>query len=151
MFTLVYQGDLAPIVSRIEDAFLADDFALGVVVFAMAVQDYPWTSTKKGALGADVVDHFQCVAAEKTWCKGSVDARNVNRLDTGCWDHLGSKQKHIICTVSKFWALVYNIMTLCCREAMRVMYRKTHAAAIPFVDFVSDGAFFMVPGHARLF
>lgn len=31
------------------DAFLADDFALGVVVFAMAVQDYPWTSTKKGA------------------------------------------------------------------------------------------------------
>ncbi|CAK9059829.1 unnamed protein product [Durusdinium trenchii] len=30
------------------DAFLADDFALGVVVFAMAVQDYPWTSTKKG-------------------------------------------------------------------------------------------------------
>ena len=32
-----------------QDAFLADDFALGVVVFAMAVQDYPWTSTKKGA------------------------------------------------------------------------------------------------------
>jgi hypothetical protein len=53
MFTLGYQGDLAPIISRIEDAFLADDFALGVVVFAMAVQDYPWTSTKKGALGAD--------------------------------------------------------------------------------------------------
>ena len=102
MFTLGYQGDLAPIVSRIEDAFLADDFALGVVVFAMAVQDYPWTSTKKGALGADVVDHFQCVAAEKTWCKGSVDARNVNRLDTGCWDHLGSKQKHIICKIEGY-------------------------------------------------
>eukprot|EP00440_Ansanella_granifera_P019391 gb/GFBE01021065.1/.p1 GENE.gb/GFBE01021065.1/~~gb/GFBE01021065.1/.p1 ORF type:complete len:414 (+),score=66.83 gb/GFBE01021065.1/:1-1242(+) len=29
------------------DAFLADGFALGVVLFAMAVQDYPWTSTKK--------------------------------------------------------------------------------------------------------
>jgi len=29
------------------DAFLADGFALGVVLFAMAVQDYPWTSTKQ--------------------------------------------------------------------------------------------------------
>lgn len=29
------------------DAFLADAFSLGVVLFAMAVQDYPWTSTKK--------------------------------------------------------------------------------------------------------
>jgi len=31
------------------DAFLADEFALGVVLFAMAVQDYPWTSTKKSS------------------------------------------------------------------------------------------------------
>ncbi|CAK9042871.1 unnamed protein product, partial [Durusdinium trenchii] len=31
------------------DAFLADEFALGVSIFAMAVQDYPWTSTKKGS------------------------------------------------------------------------------------------------------
>lgn len=31
------------------DAFLTDTFALGVVVFAMAVQDYPWISTKKGS------------------------------------------------------------------------------------------------------
>lgn len=31
------------------DAFLADEFALGVVLFAMAVQDYPWTSTKKNS------------------------------------------------------------------------------------------------------
>mmetsp|Transcript_93803 Transcript_93803/g.271085 ORF Transcript_93803/g.271085 Transcript_93803/m.271085 type:complete len:371 (-) Transcript_93803:113-1225(-) len=30
------------------DTFLADDFALGVTLFAMAVQDYPWTCTKKG-------------------------------------------------------------------------------------------------------
>lgn len=30
------------------DTFLADDFALGVTVFAMAVQDYPWTCTKRG-------------------------------------------------------------------------------------------------------
>eukprot|EP00930_Biecheleria_cincta_P001997 TRINITY_DN103076_c0_g1_i1.p1 TRINITY_DN103076_c0_g1~~TRINITY_DN103076_c0_g1_i1.p1 ORF type:complete len:413 (+),score=51.24 TRINITY_DN103076_c0_g1_i1:111-1349(+) len=29
------------------DAYLADAFSLGVVIFAMAVQDYPWTSTKK--------------------------------------------------------------------------------------------------------
>jgi len=29
------------------DAFLADVFALGIVLFAMAVQDYPWTSTKQ--------------------------------------------------------------------------------------------------------
>jgi len=28
------------------DAFLADVFALGVVIFAMAARDYPWTSTK---------------------------------------------------------------------------------------------------------
>ena len=47
MFTLGYQGDLAPIISRIEDAFLADDFALGVVVFAMAVQDYPGPQPRK--------------------------------------------------------------------------------------------------------
>lgn len=31
------------------DAFLADGFALGVVLFAMAAQDYPWTSTKRNA------------------------------------------------------------------------------------------------------
>jgi serine/threonine protein kinase len=31
------------------DAFMADGFALGVVLFAMAVQDYPWTSTKRNA------------------------------------------------------------------------------------------------------
>lgn len=30
------------------DAFLADAFAVGVVIFAMAAQDYPWTSTKGG-------------------------------------------------------------------------------------------------------
>jgi len=30
------------------DAFLSDSFALGVVLFAMAVQDYPWTSTVQG-------------------------------------------------------------------------------------------------------
>lgn len=30
------------------DAFLADSFALGVVVFAMSTQDYPWTSTQPG-------------------------------------------------------------------------------------------------------
>jgi len=29
------------------DTFLADIFALGVVIFAMAAQDYPWTSTKR--------------------------------------------------------------------------------------------------------
>lgn len=28
------------------DTFLTDSFALGVVLFAMAAQDYPWTSTK---------------------------------------------------------------------------------------------------------
>jgi len=27
-------------------AFLADEFAIGVTMFAMAAQDYPWTSTK---------------------------------------------------------------------------------------------------------
>jgi len=31
------------------DTFLADIFALGVVLFAMAAQDYPWTSTKRNA------------------------------------------------------------------------------------------------------
>eukprot|EP00929_Paragymnodinium_shiwhaense_P102990 TRINITY_DN6625_c0_g1_i1.p1 TRINITY_DN6625_c0_g1~~TRINITY_DN6625_c0_g1_i1.p1 ORF type:complete len:401 (+),score=99.27 TRINITY_DN6625_c0_g1_i1:156-1358(+) len=30
------------------DSFLADCFAVGVSVFAMAVQDYPWISTKRG-------------------------------------------------------------------------------------------------------
>jgi len=30
------------------DAFSTDTFALGVVLFAMAAQDYPWTSTKRG-------------------------------------------------------------------------------------------------------
>jgi len=30
------------------DTFLTDGFAIGVTVFAMAVQDYPWTATKKG-------------------------------------------------------------------------------------------------------
>jgi serine/threonine protein kinase len=30
------------------DTFLVDSFALGVVLFAMAAQDYPWTSTKQG-------------------------------------------------------------------------------------------------------
>uniref|UniRef100_A0A7S2MZM2 Protein kinase domain-containing protein n=1 Tax=Zooxanthella nutricula TaxID=1333877 RepID=A0A7S2MZM2_9DINO len=29
------------------DTFLVDSFALGVLVFAMASQDYPWTSTKR--------------------------------------------------------------------------------------------------------
>eukprot|EP00416_Gambierdiscus_australes_P046682 CAMPEP_0171102696 /NCGR_PEP_ID=MMETSP0766_2-20121228/58483_1 /TAXON_ID=439317 /ORGANISM="Gambierdiscus australes, Strain CAWD 149" /LENGTH=396 /DNA_ID=CAMNT_0011563035 /DNA_START=22 /DNA_END=1212 /DNA_ORIENTATION=- len=29
------------------DTFLSDTFALGVVLFAMAAQDYPWTSTKR--------------------------------------------------------------------------------------------------------
>jgi len=31
------------------DAFLADVFAVGVVVFSMAAQDYPWTCTKRNA------------------------------------------------------------------------------------------------------
>lgn len=31
------------------DAFLADSFSLGVVLFAMTVKDYPWSSTKPGA------------------------------------------------------------------------------------------------------
>ncbi|CAE8599302.1 unnamed protein product, partial [Polarella glacialis] len=31
------------------DTFLADAFSVGVVVFAMAVQDYPWTSTKRNS------------------------------------------------------------------------------------------------------
>mmetsp|Transcript_127426 Transcript_127426/g.271675 ORF Transcript_127426/g.271675 Transcript_127426/m.271675 type:complete len:466 (-) Transcript_127426:136-1533(-) len=31
------------------DTFLADVFSLGVVLFAMACQDYPWTATKMGA------------------------------------------------------------------------------------------------------
>lgn len=31
------------------DTFLADEFAVGVVLFAMVAQDYPWTSTKPGA------------------------------------------------------------------------------------------------------
>lgn len=66
VYPRVREGDLAPIISRIEDAFLADDFALGVVVFAMAVQDYPWTSTKKGALGADVADVVD-QAGPKSW------------------------------------------------------------------------------------
>jgi len=30
------------------DTFLSDIFALGVVIFAMAAQDYPWTCTKRG-------------------------------------------------------------------------------------------------------
>eukprot|EP00419_Tripos_fusus_P003051 CAMPEP_0172674350 /NCGR_PEP_ID=MMETSP1074-20121228/12686_1 /TAXON_ID=2916 /ORGANISM="Ceratium fusus, Strain PA161109" /LENGTH=419 /DNA_ID=CAMNT_0013491749 /DNA_START=33 /DNA_END=1292 /DNA_ORIENTATION=+ len=30
------------------DGFAADDFSVGVVVFAMASQDYPWASTKQG-------------------------------------------------------------------------------------------------------
>mmetsp|Transcript_79475 Transcript_79475/g.199791 ORF Transcript_79475/g.199791 Transcript_79475/m.199791 type:complete len:405 (-) Transcript_79475:353-1567(-) len=31
------------------DTFLADAFAIGVVMFAMAAQDYPWTCTKRNA------------------------------------------------------------------------------------------------------
>jgi serine/threonine protein kinase len=31
------------------DTFMADTFALGVVLFAMAAQDYPWSSTKRKA------------------------------------------------------------------------------------------------------
>lgn len=31
------------------DTFLADAFALGVVVFAMALEDYPWQSTSRGS------------------------------------------------------------------------------------------------------
>lgn len=31
------------------DCFLADEFAIGVVLFAMAAQDYPWTGTAKGS------------------------------------------------------------------------------------------------------
>jgi serine/threonine protein kinase len=31
------------------DTFLADAFAIGVVLFAMAAQDYPWTCTKRNA------------------------------------------------------------------------------------------------------
>lgn len=31
------------------DGFLTDSFALGVVLYAMAAQDYPWTSTKRHA------------------------------------------------------------------------------------------------------
>eukprot|EP00929_Paragymnodinium_shiwhaense_P008672 TRINITY_DN112635_c0_g1_i1.p1 TRINITY_DN112635_c0_g1~~TRINITY_DN112635_c0_g1_i1.p1 ORF type:complete len:416 (+),score=114.40 TRINITY_DN112635_c0_g1_i1:182-1429(+) len=30
------------------DAYLADAFAVGVVIYGMAVQDYPWISTKRG-------------------------------------------------------------------------------------------------------
>lgn len=33
------------------DRFLADSFALGVVLYAMAAHDYPWLSTKPGACG----------------------------------------------------------------------------------------------------
>jgi len=31
------------------DTFLTDDFAVGVTLFAMAAQDYPWTSTARNA------------------------------------------------------------------------------------------------------
>lgn len=34
---------------EVYDTFLADAFALGVVTFAMAVQDYPWISTKRNS------------------------------------------------------------------------------------------------------
>eukprot|EP00959_Pyramimonas_sp_CCMP1952_P281324 5880941-Pyramimonas_sp.AAC.1 len=29
------------------DTFMTDAFSLGVVLFAMAAQDYPWSSTKR--------------------------------------------------------------------------------------------------------
>jgi len=44
---LVYQ---APEVhtQRVVDAFLADNFAVGAILYCMAAQDYPWTCTERG-------------------------------------------------------------------------------------------------------
>eukprot|EP00929_Paragymnodinium_shiwhaense_P063447 TRINITY_DN31689_c0_g1_i1.p1 TRINITY_DN31689_c0_g1~~TRINITY_DN31689_c0_g1_i1.p1 ORF type:complete len:411 (-),score=75.55 TRINITY_DN31689_c0_g1_i1:359-1591(-) len=44
------------------DAYLTDAFALGVILYAMAVQDYPWISTKrKGCQLFDYVNNFGLV------------------------------------------------------------------------------------------
>jgi serine/threonine protein kinase len=42
-----YQAPEMHSVSEVYDAFLTDMFAVGVVIFAMSVQDYPWVSTKE--------------------------------------------------------------------------------------------------------
>lgn len=53
------------------DTFLLDNFALGVIMFAMAVQDYPWACTQRGrcrvfdfmaSSGASVVRHLAGVS-----------------------------------------------------------------------------------------
>jgi len=44
-----YQAPETNIADKPYDPFLADCFALGVVIFALGAQDYPWLSTRKGA------------------------------------------------------------------------------------------------------
>jgi serine/threonine protein kinase len=43
-----YQSPETHCLDRAYDSFLADDFALGVVLYAMTVTDYPWSTTAPG-------------------------------------------------------------------------------------------------------
>ncbi|CAE7659585.1 cse1l [Symbiodinium pilosum] len=59
------------------DAFLADIFAAGVVLYAMALSDYPWTCTRSGSCGMydfihswgfqEFIKYRKCRAASKTY------------------------------------------------------------------------------------
>ncbi|CAE7453450.1 Tssk5 [Symbiodinium necroappetens] len=59
------------------DAFLADIFAAGVVLYAMALSDYPWTCTRAGSCSMfdfihswgfpEFIKNRKCRAASKTY------------------------------------------------------------------------------------
>jgi len=70
----IYKAPETLVVDKPYDTFLTDSFALGVALFAMGAQDYPWSSTAKG--GCRMFDYtvkhgFQAYLATKKSRKGN--------------------------------------------------------------------------------
>jgi len=82
------------------DAFSTDTFALGVVLFAMAAQDYPWISTKRGQ--CQLFEYVAMFGMQKF-----VSKRKLRR---------GNKQYLIEVFSPMFLALLSQLMELQCEQ-----------------------------------
>jgi len=74
-----YKAPETLVVDKPYDTFLTDSFALGVVLFAMGAQDYPWLSTAKGVcqrFDFTVKHGLQAYLAAKTVRKGKGERLN---------------------------------------------------------------------------
>jgi len=80
-----YKAPETLVVDKPYDTFLADSFALGVALFAMGAQDYPWFSTAKG--GCKMFDY-----TVKHGLKAYLVAKKVRKGNGERLNHVFSKE-----------------------------------------------------------